>query len=425
MEQQNGLFILLPNAIRGNWPAGQIRREQKSARPGKQTFSPMTASTAALSRKEPAAPADPDFDRRMMMAAITLGQRGLGTTAPNPSVGAIVVRDGVIVGRGSTVRGGRPHAETEALRNAGALARGATLYVSLEPCSHFGVTPPCAQAIVEAGIARVVSALDDPDTRVSGRGHRMLQDAGVVVSVGVCKEAAQRGNLGHILRVTAGRPMVQLKLAETADGMAAGDSHDARLMITGQAANNRVQVMRAMADAIMTGIGTIRADDPLLTVRLPGLEDHNPLRVVLDARLAISLRSRIAATAGEAPVLVMCGPAASRDAEAALLARRVQVERVALDGAGRIDLTKALMALAARGVTRVLSEGGPKVGASLIAAGLADEVAIFTSPKPFGRPGTPALTPVARAILADVSRYAPAEDAHAGADLLRIWRRRL
>ncbi len=384
----------------------------------------MTATIAALSRKEPAAPSDPDFDRRLMMAAITLGQRGLGTTAPNPSVGAIVVRDGVVVGRGSTVRGGRPHAETEALCEAGEQARGATLYVSLEPCSHFGVTPPCAKAIIDAGIGRVVSALDDPDSRVSGRGHRMLREAGIEVLTGVCADAARLSNLGHILRVTDGRPMVQLKLAETADGMAAGDVHDARLMITGQAANNRVQIMRAMADAIMTGIGTIRADDPLLTVRLPGMADHNPLRVVLDALLSISLRSRVVATAGEAPVLVFCGPSATPDAEAALISHGVQVERVDADRAGRIDLGKALAALAKRGITRVLSEGGPKVGANLIAAGLADEVAIFSSPKPFGRPGTLALTADARAILADQKHYNPAEISHAGSDTLRIWRRK-
>ncbi len=385
----------------------------------------MTAAAATLGQNEAGVQTDSDFDRRMMQAAIALGQRGLGTTAPNPSVGAIVVRDGVIVGRGVTVRGGRPHAETEALRNAGDLARGATLFVSLEPCSHFGKTPPCAQAIIDAGISRVVSALDDPDPRVAGRGHRMLHDAGIDVTSGVCAEDARQGNLGHILRVTLGRPMVQLKLAETADGMAAGDVHDTRLIITGQAANNRVQVMRAMADAIMTGIGTVRADDPLLTVRLPGLEDHNPLRVVLDAKLTISPRSRVVATARDAPVLVFCGPEAPDDAEQALVGKGVEVARVAVDASGKVDLAAALAVLAARGVTRVLSEGGPRVGSALIAAGLVDEVAIFTSPKPFGRPGTPSLTPAARALLSDRARFAPAEEAQAGADLLRIWRRKL
>ncbi len=181
----------------------------------------MTITSAAARRKAAVAVPDPELDRRMMMAAILFGQRGLGSTAPNPSVGALVVRDGVIVGRGATAAGGRPHAETEALRDSGALARGATLYVSLEPCSHFGVTPPCAHAIIEAGIGRVVSALDDADPRVRGRGHGMLRDAGIEVQSGLCAADARLANLGHILRVSAGRPMLQLKLAETADGFAA------------------------------------------------------------------------------------------------------------------------------------------------------------------------------------------------------------
>lgn len=383
----------------------------------------MTTMTAIRGDAQ-ARPVEPDHDRRMMMAAIALGQRGLGTTAPNPSVGAIVVKDGVVVGRGGTLRGGRPHAETEALREAGDLARGATLYVSLEPCSHFGATPPCAMAIIKAGVARVVSALDDPDRRVAGRGHAMLREAGIEVRVGVCAEEARLANLGHILRVTDGRPMVLLKLAETADGFAGGDQHDPRLMITGEAANNRVQMMRAGVDAIMSGIGTVKADDPLLTVRLPGLDGHNPLRVILDTRLAISLRSRVVATAGDAPVLILCGEQAPAEAEAALRARGVEIERIALDGAGRLDLRAALAALGRRGVTRVLSEGGPRVGSSLIAQGLADEVAIFTSPKPLGRTGTPSLTGEARALLADESRFEAVKTAHAGADLLRIWRRK-
>lgn len=225
------------------------------------------------------------FDEAFMAAAIALGRRELGATAPNPSVGALVVRDGVIVGRGWTRAGGRPHAETEALRDAGEQARGATLYVSLEPCSHHGVTPPCAIAIVAAGVAQVVSALDDPDPRVAGRGHALLREAGIAVTTGVLSEAALRANLGHILRVTEGRPMVTLKLAETADGFAADAVGRPRLMITGPAAGNVVQNMRATHDAIMIGSGTAHADDPRLDVRLPGLAGRRPLRVVLDTRI--------------------------------------------------------------------------------------------------------------------------------------------
>lgn len=228
-----------------------------------------------------------------MRATIDFGSRALGTTWPNPSVGALVVRDGVIVGRGLTRPGGRPHAETEALAAAGEKSCGATLYVSLEPCSHTGVTPPCAQAIIDAGIARVVTGVADPDPRVSGRGHGMMREAGIEVVAGVLAAEARQANLGHILRVSEGRPAVTLKLAETADGFAAGDVHDGRLMITGRSANNRVQAMRAAHDAIMIGAGTARIDDPLLTVRLPGLEARNPLRIVLDTNLSLPQNARL------------------------------------------------------------------------------------------------------------------------------------
>jgi len=364
-----------------------------------------------------------DDDARYMDAAIALARRGLGATAPNPAVGALVVREGVIVGRGATRPGGRPHAETEALNAAGEAARGATLYVTLEPCSHYGVTPPCARAVVDAGVARVVSALEDPDPRVAGRGHAILREAGVAVRVGVGAAAAQRANLGHILRVSAGRPMVTLKLAETADGYAAGGPHDPRLMITGLAANNRVQMMRASHDAIMVGIGTALADDPLMTVRLPGLEARKPLRVVLDAGLRLPLRSRLAATARDAPVLVVCATDAPQAAERALAEAGVHVARSARGADGALDLNAALALLAARGITRVFSEGGPGVAARLIAQDLADDVALFTAPKPLGREGVASLAPPARARLSDGAHYRLTQDASAGADRLRLWER--
>lgn len=370
-----------------------------------------------------AAAAGAEFDRRMMRAAIAFGRRNLGLTAPNPSVGALVVRDGVIVGRGVTARGGRPHAETIAIEAAGAQARGATLYVSLEPCSHFGRTPPCADAIIKAGIARVVSALDDPDTRVAGRGHRMLLDAGIAVERIVCADEARLANLGHILRVSANRPIVTLKLAETADGFAAGDRHDQRLHITGQAANNLTQVWRLQADAIMAGIGTVLADDPLLTVRLPGLEDRKPLRVVLDSRLRMPLRSRLVQTAQDFPLVVICGVDAPREAAVQLGQLGVECVRVACGADGRIDLVAALAALASRGVTRVFSEGGPRVASQLIAGGLADETIVFTSHKPLGRGGIRSLDNSARMLLDDHSRYLLTTDSRSGADRLRIWRK--
>lgn len=362
-----------------------------------------------------------DQDERLMAATIALGRRQLGTTAPNPAVGALVVRDGVIVGRGATRKGGRPHAETEALAEAGELARGATLYVSLEPCSHFGVTPPCAQAIITSGIARVVSALEDPDPRVAGRGHRMMREAGVDVVVGVGAQDARRAHLGHILRITRSRPQVTLKLAETADGFAAGGPHDRRLHITGMAANNYVQMLRATHDAIMIGIGTVEADDPLLTVRLPGLEERQPLRVILDSNLQLPLRSRLVTTAREAPVLVIAAADASAEAEKALTQAGVSVARVARDGDGHIDLEAALSLLAERGVTRVFSEGGPQVAARLIGLGLADECILLTAPKPFARDGVPALNDAARAQLADGRVYRLVEDGFAGVDRLRRY----
>jgi diaminohydroxyphosphoribosylaminopyrimidine deaminase/5-amino-6-(5-phosphoribosylamino)uracil reductase len=363
-------------------------------------------------------------DIRFMSAAIAYARRGLGVTAPNPAVGCVIVKDGVIIGRGATQPGGRPHAETVALADAGEAARGATLYVTLEPCSHHGVTGPCANAIVQAGVTRVVSAIEDPDPRVAGKGHAILRQAGIDVRVGVCAEAARRGNLGHILRVAQGRPMVTLKLAETADGFAAGaGAHDERLMITGQAANNRVQIMRALHDAIMIGAGTALGDDPLLTVRLPGLEKRLPLRVVLDTHLRLPLRSRLVATACERPVLVIAGEGASAAARMALEEQGVIIEIAPLGANGHIDLPSALSLLAQRGVTRVFSEGGPLVAAALIDAGLVDDVFIIRGAKPFGRPGLPALDAVSRARLADPLRFRAVDPVQLGADRLAHYER--
>ncbi|MGD0721902.1 MAG: bifunctional diaminohydroxyphosphoribosylaminopyrimidine deaminase/5-amino-6-(5-phosphoribosylamino)uracil reductase RibD [Roseiarcus sp.] len=364
-------------------------------------------------------------DERLMAAALAFGRRSLGLCAPNPSVGALIVRDGALVGRGVTAPGGRPHAEKNAIDEAGAAAAGATLYVTLEPCFHHGRGPPCAQAIVEAGLARVVSALEDPDARVAGMGHRLLREAGLDVSVGIGARAAWRDHRGHILRVAAGRPMVALKLARTADGFAAAAGRAPRLLITGEAANLRVQVMRAMHDAIMVGVETAIADDPLLTVRLPGaVGDPRPLRVVLDSRLRLPPRSRLAATAREFPTLAIATAAAPAARADALEALGVEVERVDADARGQVDLTRALRALARRGVARVLGEGGPTLGSALIAGGLADEVVLFTARAPLGRAGLAALDPAALAALDDPTRYAEIECDRLGADEMRRLERR-
>lgn len=360
-------------------------------------------------------------DGAYMAAALALGRRNMGRTAPNPAVGALVVKDGVIVARGYTAEGGRPHAETIALAAAGPEARGATLYVTLEPCSHHGRTPPCVDAIIAAGIARVVTAIEDPDPRVAGRGHELLREAGIEVVVGPEKAAARCDHLGHILRVTKHRPMVTLKLAQTADGYAAGAAHDPRLHITGPIADAFTHVQRSLHDAIMVGSGTAREDDPLMTVRLPGLDGAKRLRVVLDRRLTLSPRSRLAVTARETPVLVIAGEDVSEEAARAFIeATGADVARIpTIDG--RLDLLAALRLLADLGVTRVFSEGGPLVAESLLAAGLADEVIIHTGFKPLGRPGRPALTPAARAALE--SRYRMIESRMLGADPMTRYAR--
>ena len=364
-----------------------------------------------------------DEDERWMQAALAFGRRSLGLAAPNPSVGALLLDNGIVVGRGVTGQGGRPHAERRALDEAGEAARGATLYVTLEPCSHHGVTPPCAEAVVAAGVSRVVCALGDPDPRVAGRGLGLLRNAGVEVLLGPGAAAARRDHRGHILRVTRGRPMVTLKLARTADGFAAGDEHDLRLAITGQTANLRVQVMRSMHDAIMVGVGTAIADDPLLTVRLPGV-DHRPLRVVLDSQLRLPPSSRLCATAGDYPTVVLTTPAASSDRASVLKAHGVEVARVGAESDLQLGLDAALGWLGQRGITRVFSEGGPTVAARLIREGLADEVVLLTAIKPLGRPGLPALPPEAYARLEDASRYAECEGADYGTDKMRRWERR-
>ena len=373
--------------------------------------------TALADFAPPAHPLDPlETDRRFMAAALAYGRRWKGRTAPNPAVGALVVKNGRVVGRGATAPGGRPHAEALALQEAGEAARGGDLYVTLEPCSHHGKTPPCADAIVAAGIARVVSAIEDPDDRVSGQGHARLRAAGVVVEVGVLADEARHAHRGHILRQREGRPAVLLKIAQTLDGYAAGAEHDQRLRITGALADARVHMMRAVSDAIMVGIGTALADDPLMTVRLPGMEDVRPLRVVLDARLDLSPRSRLAATARDYPTLVLAGEGADAGRRAALTATGVEIGDVALIE-GRVEVADALRRLAARGLTQVMSEGGPRVGSALIAQGLADEVVLVTNPKPLARRGVPALREAARARLSEPGAYRLTREERAGHDL--------
>ena len=328
-------------------------------------------------------------DQRFMALALALGRRGLGRTWPNPAVGAVLVKDNVLLGRGWTQRGGRPHAEVEALGRAGEAARGATLYVTLEPCSHHGKTPPCADAIIAAGVSRVVSALEDPNPKVAGQGHARLRAAGIAVEVGVGEEEARRDHAGHITRVRDGRPNLLLKLAVSADGKAGGPGR-IPLTITGEAVRDRVHLMRADSDAIMIGIGTALADDPLLTCRLPGMERDSPVRIVLDAGLRLPLTSRLVRSAREVPVWLIAAASAPPAAEENLKTYGVEVLRVA-QGAARLDLANVFTLIAGRGITRLMVEGGPTLAAALVEARLVDVAVLFRSPKTIGADGVDAL----------------------------------
>jgi diaminohydroxyphosphoribosylaminopyrimidine deaminase/5-amino-6-(5-phosphoribosylamino)uracil reductase len=323
-----------------------------------------------------------------MAAALALARRGLGRTWPNPNVGCVIVKDGRVRGRGWTQPGGRPHAETEALARAGAAAAGATAYVSLEPCAHQGETGPCADALIAAGVARVVVAIADPDPRVSGAGLRQLAAAGVAVTTGVASEEAAELNAGFLLRIREGRPLVTLKLATTLDGRIATRSGESR-WITGEAARRRAHALRADHDAVLVGIGTALADDPMLTCRLPGLGHRSPIRVVLDGQLRLPREWQVVATARSIPTWVVTQEGAGGRG-GVLRERGVEVIEVPTQGGGSLDLVSVMRALGGRGLTRVLCEGGSRVAAGLLRAGLVDRVAWFRAPSIIGGDGLPA-----------------------------------
>ncbi|KPQ08258.1 MAG: bifunctional diaminohydroxyphosphoribosylaminopyrimidine deaminase / 5-amino-6-(5-phosphoribosylamino)uracil reductase RibD [Rhodobacteraceae bacterium HLUCCA12] len=361
-----------------------------------------------------------EADSRFMRLAIALGQRGLGRVWPNPAVGCVIVRDGVIVGRGWTQPGGRPHAEVVALAQAGPAARGATAYVSLEPCAHTGKTPPCAGALAASGVARVVTALTDPDPRVTGKGHMMLRAAGIDVVEGVERAAAAQANAGFLMRVRHGRPFVTLKLAQTLDGRIATASGASR-WITGPQARRRVHLMRAAHDAVMVGAGTARADDPDLRVRELGVA-HQPLRLVADSRLGVSATSRLARSAHESPVWMLHGPQAPASARGDWHCAGAELVPCALDGMGRLDMADALRQLGARGLTRLFCEGGGGLAASLMGAGLIDDLVVFSAGHVFGADGTAALGALG---ITGIGPH-PFELVgmqRCGADLMHHWRR--
>jgi diaminohydroxyphosphoribosylaminopyrimidine deaminase/5-amino-6-(5-phosphoribosylamino)uracil reductase len=362
-----------------------------------------------------------DLDKRFMTLALTLGRRGLGNAWPNPAVGAVVVKDGVVIGRGWTQPGGRPHAEVEALRRAGEAARGATLYATLEPCSHHGKTPPCVDAITTAGVARVVSALEDPNPRIAGAGHARLRELGIVVDVGVCGDEARAAHAGHIRRVRDGRPHVMLKLAVSADGKAGLPGRNPAA-ITGDAARARVHQMRAMNDAVITGIGTVLSDDPQLNCRLPGLEERSPARVVLDSKLRLPEGSKLAGSAAGRPNWVFVDLDAETRNEAALNDAGIEVLR-AKGNKGKLDLTEVLRTLGGRGITRAMVEAGPILSAAFLAADLVDEVALFTSPKSLGE-GIDALEGMALSAVTLSSKLKLTGSEQVGDDTLQTYGRK-
>jgi diaminohydroxyphosphoribosylaminopyrimidine deaminase/5-amino-6-(5-phosphoribosylamino)uracil reductase len=381
----------------------------------------MTSETTAEAVAIQTAPANEKDDERFMRLALALGRRGLGHTWPNPAVGAVVVKDGIIVGRGWTQPGGRPHAETQALKRAGKAAEGATLYVSLEPCSHKGKTPPCADAIIKAGIARVVSAMQDPNPEVAGSGHRKLAERGIRVEVGLGANEASRVHAGHTRRITEGRPQVMLKLAVSADDKV-GLPGRRPAPLSGEAARERVFQMRARHDAIMVGIGTVLSDNPALTCRLPGMLELSPVRIVLDSRLKVPLASHVIATVRETPTWVFGAANASAVAEEILVERGAKVFRVGAKD-GRLDLGEVLRILGGEGITRLMVEGGPTVAASLVRADLVDEAVLIRSEKTIGPDGIDALTDMPFRMLTHSVNLAICGSEQVGSDRIEYFER--
>jgi len=366
-------------------------------------------------------------DARWMRMALDLAGRGLGRVAPNPAVGAVLVRDGRVLGRGATGDGGRPHAEAVALMQAEArygadALGGATAYVTLEPCAHHGQTPPCAEALIAAGIARLVCPLQDPDPRVSGRGFAALAAAGVAVETGLMAAEARRLNAGFLSRIERGRPQLTLKLAATLDGRIATRTGESR-WISGPRARARAHLLRMQSDAVMVGAGTARADDPMLDVRGFGPRAAQPLRVVADAALTLPPEGRLAVTAQDQPVALLCSGGAPAERRGALTARGIRLIETKTDADGRLDLSNGLTKLAETGVTRVLCEGGGRLAAALLSAGLVDELALVTAGRAIGGDGVPAVAALGLDRLSEAPEFRLDGIEALDGDVLSVWRR--
>lgn len=364
------------------------------------------------------------YDSHFMDIALRLAAQALGTTAPNPAVGCLIVREGgkepVVIARGATARGGRPHAEAVALSRAQGAAKGATAYVSLEPCAHRGATPPCANALIKAGIARAVIATRDPDPRVAGRGIDALRQAGLALRLGVREAEAKALNVGFFKCVTEGRPFVTLKIAATLDGRIATHSGESR-WITGEAARRAAHALRAHHDAVMVGSATALSDDPELLCRLPGLEDRVPVRIVADGRLRLPLTGRLVREAGRTPVWVLTRADSDRSRRQALEHCGVTLIDVAVSKDQTLDLAAGLKALGARGITRLLVEGGARLAGALLQAGLVDRLAWFHGNLVVGADGTPAVSPLGLKSLAEARRWRLLTSTLWGEDVLDIY----
>ncbi len=355
-----------------------------------------------------------------MRTALALAARGLGLTWPNPTVGCVLVAGGRVVGRGGTQPGGRPHAETVALERAGGRARGAIAYVSLEPCAHHGKTPSCADALIEAGVTGAVIATKDPNPAVNGGGIDKLRGAGIAVEVGLMEEQARALNAGFFLKVEHGRPLVTLKTATTLDGRIAVAS-GASQWLTAAAARRRAHLLRSQHDAVMIGAGTAVADDPELTCRLPGLARRSPIRVVVDSSLRLPLTHRVVVTARETPTWLVTLAAADSGRKGALRDSGVDVIEVERDEFGHPDLTAALAAIARRGITRLLVEGGSRLAAAFLRARLVDRLAWFRTPALIGGDGYPAALPFGIEDLRDMPVFDRERVVALGDDVLETY----
>ncbi|MDX2143914.1 MAG: bifunctional diaminohydroxyphosphoribosylaminopyrimidine deaminase/5-amino-6-(5-phosphoribosylamino)uracil reductase RibD [Rhodospirillaceae bacterium] len=355
--------------------------------------------------------ADHDF----MQMTLRLAARGLGDTWPNPAVGCVIVKDGVVVGRGWTQSGGRPHAETEALQRAGSAAKGATAYVSLEPCSHHGKTPPCAEALIAAGIARVVVAATDPDPRVSGQGTLKLRAAKIDVVDNICRAEAEHLNAGFFKRITQQRPLFALKTATSLDGRIALANGESK-WITGPEARRATHAIRARFDAVLVGSETVIQDDPELTCRLPGYTGRPKVRIVLDRRLRVATDRKVIQTAASVPTWIYTTQAAPKDFG------KSGATVVQLGGS---DFLAAVAAdLAAKGITRVLIEGGGQVAAAFLKAGLIDELYWFRGAQVLGGDGVPAVAALGLDRLTVAPHFKRRDTMRFSEDILEVFERR-